>query len=95
MDRFDHPRRTVAVLDTGRMHVDPNEMPERIGDDMALAPHDLFARIEPVWSTRFSGLDRLAVDHASGRMRCPVRFSAAIIIKARFICTNVLSRDQR
>jgi hypothetical protein len=35
----------VAVLHAGRMHHDAEQQPQRIGQDMALAPDDLLARV--------------------------------------------------
>jgi hypothetical protein len=37
--------RAVAVLHAGRMHHDTEQQPQRIGQDVALAPDDLLARV--------------------------------------------------
>jgi hypothetical protein len=36
---------SVPVLDVGPMHLDREEPPVRVGQDVALAPFDLLARI--------------------------------------------------
>ena len=44
-----------------------DEVADCIRDDVALAPFDLLAGIEPARASGFGGLDRLAVDHAGCR----------------------------
>ena len=39
--------RPVAVLHIGRMHGDAQQKPERVDGDVALAPDELLARVEP------------------------------------------------
>jgi hypothetical protein len=65
-DRRQNPRRPVAILDVGGVHLGANQMPTGVRDDMALAALDLFARVVTSRTSAFGGLDRLAIDH-SGR----------------------------
>ena len=66
-DRGEDAHRTIAVLDVGGMDLQPDQVAQRIDDDMALAALDLLAGVIPPWAAAFGGFDRLAVDHASAR----------------------------
>src|SRR5882672_9039546 len=47
------------------MHDRPDEQPDRIGQQMALAALDHLLGGIAAWPARLGGLDRLAVDHTS------------------------------
>ena len=49
------------------MHLKPDEMAGRVGDDVTLAALDLFARVIAARPAAFGRLHRLAVDHARRR----------------------------
>jgi hypothetical protein len=59
--------RTVSVLDVGTVYLRANQMTVGIGNDVALAPINLRARVIPARTTAFRGLDRLTVDHPRPR----------------------------
>ena len=66
-DRGEQRRRTVAVLDMGGVNHAGDEPPAGVGEDMALAPLNQLAGVEPARATAFRGFHRLAVDHTGGR----------------------------
>jgi hypothetical protein len=55
------PRRLVAILDVGGVHLGTDQMPTGVSDDMALAALDLFARVVASRTPAFGCLDRLAI----------------------------------
>ncbi len=65
-DGFEHGGCAIAVLNIGGMDNEPDEVPERIGDDMSFASLDLLTRIKPTWPARLGRFHRLAIDHARG-----------------------------
>jgi hypothetical protein len=69
----------MRVLDVGRVHPQGEHKALRIGDDMALAPLDALARVNPTRATAFGGRHALAVNDP-GRWRpgmAPRRVPAA------------------
>ena len=71
-DGFEYAGRTIAILNIGRMDNKPDEVPERIGDDMPFAALDFLARIEPARPARLGRFHRLAIDQARAwRCRAP------------------------
>jgi len=62
-DGFEHVGCPIAVLNAGMMNDGTDEVADCIRDDVALAPLDLLAGIEPARPAGFGGLDRLTVDH--------------------------------
>ncbi len=64
-DGFQDSGWAVTVPDVGGMDDHTDHQTQRIDDDMALAAHDLLARIKAPYSSTFGGLDRLAIDDAS------------------------------
>lgn len=48
------------------MDDETHEKAERVGDDVALAAHDLLSGVEATNYATFGGLDRLAVDDGCG-----------------------------
>src|SRR4029077_231514 len=66
-DRSQQVGRTVSILDVGTVYLRANQMTVGIGNDVALAPVDLLARVIPLRTAAFRGLDRLTVDHPSRR----------------------------
>ena len=66
-DRGEQRRRTVAVLDMGGVNHASDEPPAGVGEDMALAPLNQLAGVEPARAAAFRGFHRLAVDHTGGR----------------------------
>ena len=68
--------RAVSILDVGGMHLRANQVAAGIGNDVALAPIDLLARIIAPRASAFRGLDRLTVDTAStGGCFSPCRYT--------------------
>src|SRR5665213_43926 len=63
-DRRQNSHGTIAVLNVGGMNQQSDKIALRVGDDMALAPLDLLARIEAARTATFCGFHGLAVDHA-------------------------------
>src|SRR5665213_2992391 len=57
----------IAILNVGGMDLQPDQVAERVDDDVALAALDLLTGIIPSRTAAFRGLERLAVDHASAR----------------------------
>ena len=66
-DRGEQRRRAVAVLDMGGVNHAGDEPPAGVGEDMALAPLNQLAGVEPARAAAFRGFHRLAVDHTGGR----------------------------
>ena len=66
-DGVEDRRGAIAVLDIGAVDDQTDQQTQRIGDDMALAPVDLLARVIAPKTTAFSGFHALAVDHARRR----------------------------
>ncbi len=50
----------------GGVHLTLQHIAQRIGSNMTLAALDLFARVKAARAAALAGLDRLAVDNASG-----------------------------
>ena len=48
-DGFEHGGRAMTVLNIGGMDNQPDQVAQRIGDDMPFASLDLLTRIEPAW----------------------------------------------
>ena len=59
---LDNDRRAIAVLNLSRVDLGADQEATRIGDDMALAPLDLFAGVIPARAAALGGLDGLTVD---------------------------------
>ena len=60
---LDNDRRAIAVLEfSSRVELGADQEATRIGDDMALAPLDLFAGVIPARAAALGGLDGLTVD---------------------------------
>jgi len=57
-----------TVLDIDGMDQRIEQVPDRIGDDVALVSLDLLARVIVARSARLGGLGRLTVDDADGRL---------------------------
>ena len=62
-DGFEHVGRPIPILYAGMMNDGADEVADCIRDDVALAPLDLLAGIEPTRPAGFGGLDRLTVNH--------------------------------
>src|SRR5258708_35639564 len=62
---FDNERGAVAVLNISRVNLGAEQEANRIGDDMALAPPDLFAGVIPAGAAALGGLGGLTVDNPS------------------------------
>ena len=69
-DRLGDHRCAVAILDAGGMDDEADQQAEGVGDDVTLAPVDLFARIVAANTAVFRGLDALAVDDAGRVSLC-------------------------
>ena len=54
---------SIAVLDVGGVDQAVDQIALGVGQDMALAAHDLLARVIAPWPAGFRGLHALAVDH--------------------------------
>ena len=62
-DRLDEIDSPVTILNAGSVDGDEQHQSEGIGDDVAFAAHDLFARIVAPWAAAFGRLDALTIDH--------------------------------
>src|SRR6516162_37260 len=62
-DRRQQIGRAIAILEVGGVYLRRDETTAGMGDDVALAPIDLLARIIAARPAAFRCLDRLAVDH--------------------------------
>src|ERR1700687_4244078 len=61
-DRGQQIGRAVSILNVGGVHLRANQMTAGIGNDMALAPVDLLARVISPRTAAFRVLGRLTVD---------------------------------
>lgn len=61
-DRLQQVGSSVAILNIGPVDPHEDQEAERVGDDVALAPFDLLARVIAANPATFGGLDALAVD---------------------------------
>src|SRR5215471_10880021 len=59
----------MRVLDIGGMDLGSEHKALRVGDDVALAPLDALAGVDPARAAAFGGRHALAVDDAGGRHR--------------------------
>src|SRR5271165_4861495 len=66
-DRSQQVGRAVSILNVGGVHLRANQMTAGIGNDVALAPVDLLARVISPRAAAFRGLDRLTIDHPCRR----------------------------
>jgi len=66
-DRGEHGGRAIAILDIGGVDGQPDQQPDGVDDDMALAPLDLLAGIIAANPARLRRFHGLAVDHAGAR----------------------------
>jgi len=62
-DGFQHIGRTIPIPDVGAVNQKTDQRTKGIGDDMALAPLDLFTRLIAANTAAFSGFHTLAVDN--------------------------------
>ncbi len=75
-DPGQHQRRSIAILDIGRMDHGMNQVALGIGQDMALAALDLLARVIAARPAGFGGFDALTVDHpGTGRSLAAMGFA--------------------
>jgi len=56
-DRSQQVGRTVSILDVGTVYLPASQMTVGIGNDVALAPVNLLARVIPPRTAAFRGLD--------------------------------------
>lgn len=63
-DRPEQVGSAVSILNIGPVDPHEDQEAERVGDDVALAPFDLLARVISANPAAFGGLDALAVDDA-------------------------------
>src|SRR3954465_4521375 len=63
-DGLEQRRGSVAILHIGRMNKDEEHDAQRVSDDVALAPVDLFASVVARKTSAFGRLHALAVDNA-------------------------------
>lgn len=56
-DRLDEIDRAVTVLNAGGVNRDEQHQPERVGNDVTLAAHDLLARVIASHPATFGGFD--------------------------------------
>ena len=68
-DRGEHAWGTIAILNAGFMHDEPDQMALRVGDDMTLAALDLLACVIAPRAAALRGFHRLAVNHSGRRTR--------------------------
>src|SRR5207302_4660202 len=62
--RAQQGNRAVRILDVGFVHAHGEQEPLGVGDDMALAPLDAFAGVNPARAAAFGRRHALAVDNA-------------------------------
>ncbi len=70
-DRFQEAGRPITVLNVRAMHHQADHQPQRVDNDVALAPRDLLAGVIARNPAAFRGFHALTVDHASRRRGLP------------------------
>jgi hypothetical protein len=68
-DRSEHAPGTIAILNVGLMHDQPDQIALRVGDDVALAALDLLSCVIAPRAAALRGFHRLAVNHSCRRAR--------------------------
>ncbi len=68
-DRSEHARGTIAILNVGLMHNQPDQIALRVGDDVAFAAFDLLSCVIAPRAAALRGFHRLAVNHSGRRAR--------------------------
>lgn len=61
-DRFQHDRRTIAILNVGGMDDETDQQVERVDDDVTLAAHDCLSGVKAPNSAAFGGFYRPPAD---------------------------------